>query len=96
MTLERAVIVDLPWLNDEGRLVVDLTALPGARVVGEHLHPAQVESFSVQDGELTMLRDGRKSVLRAGEAGEDRAGRLARLVERGRRGRDRARGDHAG
>jgi quercetin dioxygenase-like cupin family protein len=67
VTLERAVIVDLPWLNDEGRLVVDLTALPGARVVGEHLHPAQVESFSVQDGELTMLRDGRKSVLRGGE-----------------------------
>ena len=28
VTLERAVIVDLPWLNDEGRLVVDLTALP--------------------------------------------------------------------
>ena len=67
MTRERAVIVDLPWLNDEGRLVVDLTALPGARVVGEHLHPAQVESFSVQEGELTMLRDGRKSVLRAGQ-----------------------------
>ena len=67
MTLERAVIVDLPWLNDEGRLVVDLTALPGAHVVGEHLHPALVESFSVQEGELTMLRDGRKSVLRAGE-----------------------------
>ena len=67
VTLERAVIVDLPWLNDEGRLVVDLTALPGARVVGEHLHPALDESFSVQEGELTMLRDGRKSVLRAGE-----------------------------
>jgi quercetin dioxygenase-like cupin family protein len=67
VTLERAVIVDLPWLNDEGRLVVDLTALPGARVVGEHFHPAQVERFSVQEGELTMLRDGRKSVLRAGQ-----------------------------
>ena len=67
VTLERAVIVDLPWLNDEGSLVVDLTALPGAHVVGEHLHPALVESFSVQEGELTMLRDGQTSVLRAGE-----------------------------
>src|SRR4029077_2600297 len=69
-TLERAVIVDLPWWNDEGRVVADLTALPGAHVVGEHLHPALVESFSVQEGELTMLRDGRKSVLRAGEGAE--------------------------
>jgi Cupin domain len=39
-------------------------------VVGEHQHPALVESFSVQEGELTMLRDGRKSVLRAGERAE--------------------------
>lgn len=67
MTLERAVIVELPWLNGEGRVVAELTALPGARVVGEHLHPALHERFSVQAGELTMLRDGRRSVLGAGE-----------------------------
>ncbi len=67
MTLERAVIVELPWLNDEGRVVADLTALPGARVAGEHLHPALHEHFSVRGGELTMLRDGQRSVLRAGE-----------------------------
>jgi quercetin dioxygenase-like cupin family protein len=67
VTLERAVIVDLPWLNDEGRAVADLTALPGARVVGEHLHPALHESFSVREGELTVLRDGQRSMLRAGE-----------------------------
>ena len=67
VTLERAVIVDLPWLNDEGRVVADLTALPGARVVGEHLHPALHERFCVQGGELTVLRDGQRSVLRAGE-----------------------------
>lgn len=67
VTLERAVIIDLPWLNDEGRAVADLTAVPGARVVGEHLHPALVECFSIETGELTVLRDGRKSVLRAGE-----------------------------
>jgi len=70
VTLERGVIVDLPWLNDEGRAVADLTAVPGTRVVGEHMHPALVESFSVQEGELTVLLDGRKSVLRAGERAE--------------------------
>jgi quercetin dioxygenase-like cupin family protein len=74
VTRERVVIVDLPWLNDEGRMVADLMALPGARVAGEHLHPAQVERFSVQEGELTMLRDGRKSVLRAGEGAEIQPG----------------------
>ena len=67
VTLERAVIVELPWLNDEGRVVADLTALPGARVAGEHLHPALRERFSVRGGELTMVRDGQRSVLRAGE-----------------------------
>lgn len=67
VTRERAVIVEAPWLNDEGRAVADLTALPGARVVGEHLHPALHESFTVREGELTLLRDGRKSVLRAGD-----------------------------
>ena len=67
VTLERAVIVEVPWLNDESRVVADLTALPGARVVGEHLHPALHERFSVRAGELTMLRDGERSVLRAGE-----------------------------
>jgi len=67
VTLERAVIDELPWSNAEGRLVATLTALPGARVVGEHLHPALQESFTVQEGELTVLRDGQRSVLRAGE-----------------------------
>jgi quercetin dioxygenase-like cupin family protein len=67
VTLERGVIVELPWLNDEGRAVADVTALPGARVAEEHLHPALLESFSVQEGELTVVRDGRKSVLQAGE-----------------------------
>jgi quercetin dioxygenase-like cupin family protein len=67
VTLERAVVVDVPWMNDEGRVVVDLTALPGARVVGEHLHPALHERFTVKEGELTVLRDGQRSVVRAGD-----------------------------
>ncbi len=35
--------------NDDGRAVAELTALPGARVAGEHLHPGIHESFSVQE-----------------------------------------------
>jgi quercetin dioxygenase-like cupin family protein len=67
VTRERAMIIELPWQNAEGRAVAELTALPGARVVGEHLHPALRESFSVVQGELTVVRDGQRSTLRAGE-----------------------------
>ena len=74
VTLERAVILDLPWLNDEGRAVGELTAVPGTRLVGEHMHPALVERFSVREGELTVLLDGRKSVLGAGEQAEIQPG----------------------
>jgi quercetin dioxygenase-like cupin family protein len=70
VTRERAVVVELPWHNPEGRAVTELTALPGARVVGEHLHPTLHERFTVQEGELTVLRNGRKSVLRAGETAD--------------------------
>jgi hypothetical protein len=43
-----------------------LTALVGARVVGEHRHPALVERFTVLEGELTVKRDGQISVLHEG------------------------------
>jgi hypothetical protein len=45
VTGERATIRELPWANPAGRLVAELTALVGARVVGEHQHPAIVERF---------------------------------------------------
>jgi quercetin dioxygenase-like cupin family protein len=70
VTRERAVIIELPWQNKQGRAVANLTALPGARVVGEHLHPALHESFSVLQGELTVVRDGQRSTLRAGETAD--------------------------
>ena len=68
VTRERAMIIELPWQNTEGRAVAEMTALPGARVVGEHMHPALHESFSVLQGELTVVRDGQRSTLRAGES----------------------------
>ena len=58
VTRERAMIIELPWQNTEGRAVAEMTALPGARVVGEHLHPAIHESFSVLQGELTVSAMG--------------------------------------
>lgn len=67
VTKERATILDLPHLNAEGRAVSELTALVGARVIGEHRHPGIVERFTVLEGELTVKCDGKTSVLRAGE-----------------------------
>jgi quercetin dioxygenase-like cupin family protein len=74
VTRERFVVVDLPWLNDENRAVGQLTAVPGTRVAGEHMHPTLVERFRVEDGELTLLLDGRKSVLGVGEQVEIQPG----------------------
>ena len=64
---ERAIILERPWDNPERRATAELTALVGARVVGEHRHPALVERFTVLEGELTVKRDGRTSILREGE-----------------------------
>jgi len=66
VTREHAVILELPWENAEGRAVAELTELVGARVVGEHLHPALRERFSVLQGDLTVVRDGQRATLRAG------------------------------
>jgi mannose-6-phosphate isomerase-like protein (cupin superfamily) len=70
VTRERAAIIELPWQNAQGRAVAEMTALPGARVVGEHLHPAMHERFSVLQGELTVVRDGQRSTLRAGQSAD--------------------------
>src|SRR6185295_18773800 len=64
---ERATILERPWDNPAGRGTAELTALAGARVMGEHLHPALVEQFTVLEGELTVKRDGQTSILQQGE-----------------------------
>ncbi len=74
VTRERAVILELPYKSPEGRTTVELTALVGARVVGEHRHPALVERFTVLEGELTLKLDGQTSVLREGESAVIEAG----------------------
>src|SRR5262245_9311762 len=70
VTGERANVRALAGQDAAERVVAELTALPGARVVGEHLHPALQEHFSVLRGELTVVRNGRRSVLHAGESAE--------------------------
>ena len=67
VTRERATILERPWDNPAGRGTAELTALVGARVMGEHRHPALVEQFTVLEGELTVKRDGQTSILRRGE-----------------------------
>jgi len=74
VTGERATVLELPHHNPERRASAELTALAGARVVGEHRHPAIVERFTVLEGELTVSREGRTSVLRRGETAVIEAG----------------------
>src|SRR5262249_30236870 len=74
VTRERATILELPYENAEGRATAELTALVGARVVGEHRHPALVERFTALEGELTVKRNGQTSILREGETAVIEAG----------------------
>jgi quercetin dioxygenase-like cupin family protein len=68
VTRERATIIELPHHNPEHRVVAELIARVGARVVGEHRHPGIIERFTVLDGELTIKRDGQVSILGQGES----------------------------
>jgi quercetin dioxygenase-like cupin family protein len=62
VTGERAMILELPREDRTARAVAELTALVGARVVGEHRHPGVVERFTVLEGELTVKHDGKTSI----------------------------------
>jgi quercetin dioxygenase-like cupin family protein len=67
VTRERVTILERPWDNPAGRATAELTALVGARVAGEHYHPALVEQFTVLEGELTVKRGGQTGILHQGE-----------------------------
>ena len=68
VTGERATMLELPHQNAERRVVAELLARVGAKVMGEHLHPSMVERFTVLEGELTLKRSGQTSILRQGES----------------------------
>jgi quercetin dioxygenase-like cupin family protein len=74
VTHERVKHLELPWQNPDHRDVVELTALVGSRVVGEHRHPNMVERFTVLRGELTVRLDGKTSVLEEGQTAEVQPG----------------------
>ena len=44
------MILERPWDDPASRVSGELTALVGARVTGEHRHPALVEQFAVLEG----------------------------------------------
>jgi len=67
ITRERATILELPDQNPVRRVVGELLALPGARVVGEHRHPGIVERFTVLEGELIIKREGQLRTLHQGD-----------------------------
>ena len=60
-------ILELPYKNSEERATAELTALVGARAVGEHRHPALVERFTELEGELRVKLAGQTTVLREGK-----------------------------
>jgi quercetin dioxygenase-like cupin family protein len=67
ITREQSTVLELPHHNPERRVVAELLARAGARVVGEHRHPGIVERFTVLEGELTIKRRGQTSTLRQGD-----------------------------
>ncbi len=68
VTGEHSVILERPWGNPASRVTGELTALVGARVMGEHRgehrHPALVEQFTVLEGALSILRFGGRDGIR--------------------------------
>jgi quercetin dioxygenase-like cupin family protein len=67
VTGEYAKLLELPWQNQQGCGVGELIALAGARVMGEHYHPALTERFTPLEGELTVKCNGKTGILRQGE-----------------------------
>jgi hypothetical protein len=58
------VILERLWDNPASRVTGELTALVGARVMGEHRHPALVEQFTMLEGALSILRFGGRDGIR--------------------------------
>src|SRR3712207_4928559 len=65
VTGERGIVRRAPD-SDRSPLIADLYALPGAAVVGEHVHPASTETFTVVRGTLGIRVDGVESRAGAG------------------------------
>jgi quercetin dioxygenase-like cupin family protein len=67
VTGERAVVRVGTEESGGKLLVADLHVRPGGAVMGEHLHPAMEESFTVARGRLGYRLSGREGVAGSGE-----------------------------
>lgn len=67
VTGERAVVRVGTEETGGELLVAELFVSPGGRVVGEHIHPAIHETFTVVSGNVGFRLDGHQSLARPGE-----------------------------
>src|SRR5918998_1162676 len=67
VTGERAVVRVGTAESDGELLVADLHVRPGGAVMGEHVHPAIEESFTVVRGRLGYRLDGREAIAEPGQ-----------------------------
>jgi quercetin dioxygenase-like cupin family protein len=74
VTGERGIVRVAPCASNGYLLVADLYVRPGGAVVGEHVHPALVETFTVVRGRVGLRVDGRESVAGPGERSHVPAG----------------------
>ena len=66
VTGERAVVREKPSPANGDLMVADLHLRPGGRIVGEHVHPAIEERFTVIRGEAGFRLGGRSDIARPG------------------------------
>jgi len=73
-TGEHTVILTDPFTHPDRTMVGELTARPGTRVAGPHIHPKAVERFHVRRGTVGFNIDGNELLLGPGESAEVPAG----------------------
>lgn len=67
VTGERGVVRTVPTSHNNHTLVADLFLQPGARVAGEHFHPAIEEAFTVLRGKVGMRVNGNELIAPIGQ-----------------------------
>ncbi len=63
---DTVTFLELPE-RGEGRLLVEMTTVPGGQGPPAHIHPRSSESFEVLEGAIALEQDGRQIVVGAGE-----------------------------
>ena len=63
---DTARFIELPGASG-GRLVVEMTTIPGGQGPPLHVHPCSSETFAVQQGAIELRQNGSQLVVRAGE-----------------------------